>query len=233
MNRNHPVLPTGEIFCLGFGLGAAYFLVNLISFFPGEQLFLMSSSLLKMNLFIYSFCIWTLGFLLLSLAAHAVTAPLVLFGRHPALVPARRFVVHFLMFLVFSAGWAVWTATQRPAAQSPRGVQARGDETRAAHRGVDRNRRGRRPGFALDRWRQVAREVPAMEVQAGDSRDRRLRSLCRDGESVARHRFVAHRAPPSSTARIRRRPSSSFSMPDRGTFCFRSPRAAICPRSPR
>ena len=72
MKRNLPVLPAGEIFCLGFGLGAAYFLANVIAFFPGEQLFLMSSSLLKLNLFIYSFCIWTLGFLLFAVVAHAI-----------------------------------------------------------------------------------------------------------------------------------------------------------------
>jgi hypothetical protein len=98
-----------DILITGIVSGILYFAVNLVMFFPSEQLGLMTSGFLKFNLFAYSLAIWLVAFVVLSAVMHLVTYPLT-FSRKRGLAVAGRSIVYFVIALAFLMGHAVWRA---------------------------------------------------------------------------------------------------------------------------
>jgi predicted AlkP superfamily phosphohydrolase/phosphomutase len=107
--------PTGEMLATGVIAGLLYFTVNLIMFFPHEQLSLMGSSVLKANLFVYSLAVWILGFTALAALLFLVTHLMVLRPHGRGLRLLRRFIVYFVVTYCFAAGMAVWGSYGRSA----------------------------------------------------------------------------------------------------------------------
>ncbi|MFH1218952.1 MAG: alkaline phosphatase family protein [Candidatus Eisenbacteria bacterium] len=97
-----------ETLLVGLCAGIAYFLLDVILFFPSEELRLMGSGLLKANLFIYSLSVWVCGFTALCGIVQILTVPLCLRsagGKRPSL---KRFIVLFVVIMFFVTGHAVW-----------------------------------------------------------------------------------------------------------------------------
>jgi predicted AlkP superfamily phosphohydrolase/phosphomutase len=120
MKDEKPRIPVGEILATGLIAGALYFIVNVIFFFPSEQLQLMRSGFLRVNLFIYSFAIWALAFVGLAWILFLVTHPLAQPGRTRGLMIFRRFIIYLVLTLAFTAGYAVWTAYTGARVLTPR-----------------------------------------------------------------------------------------------------------------
>jgi predicted AlkP superfamily phosphohydrolase/phosphomutase len=96
-----------EILVTGIISGTLYFVVNLLRFFPSEQLALMDGGFLRFNLFAYSFTVWVLAFIVVSAVLHVATYPLTSsWGRSHVVV--GRAIVYFVIALAFLAGHAVW-----------------------------------------------------------------------------------------------------------------------------
>jgi predicted AlkP superfamily phosphohydrolase/phosphomutase len=106
-NSTHEIFKS-EFLLAGFIAGILYFILNLLLFFPSEQLSLMDSAFLKINLFVYSFCIWVVTFMFLSGMLHLLTNPLSLGPPNRVLPVLRRFIVYFIITLIFFAGHTVW-----------------------------------------------------------------------------------------------------------------------------
>jgi len=106
-------ISTTDILLTGLVAGLVYYALNLVLFFPSEQFRLMTGSFLKLNLFVYSFCVWFVGFTFLSAALYLVTMPLggdaARRGRHIL----RRFIVYFILALAILAGHALWMGYAR------------------------------------------------------------------------------------------------------------------------
>jgi predicted AlkP superfamily phosphohydrolase/phosphomutase len=98
-----------DILLTGITAGVLYFIVNLILFYPWEQVSLMRGHFLTFNLFAYSLAVWVLGFVALSAIVHILTYPLCYSSRRGIAV-AGRFVVYFVVALAFLGGHAVWRA---------------------------------------------------------------------------------------------------------------------------
>ncbi len=98
-----------DMFLTGTVAGILYFAVNLVMFFPSEQLGLVRSGFLKFNLFAYSFAFWVLAFVVLSAVMHLIMYPL-LRSRGKGLAVVGRFIVYFVMSLAFLVGHATWWA---------------------------------------------------------------------------------------------------------------------------
>jgi len=109
----------GEVLSTGTVFGVLYFATNLVLFFPSEQLFLMQSVPLRMNLFLYSFCVWLVAFVLLSALSFIITMPLVAAGSGRVFAFVRRWIVYSILFFVFMAGFCVWFAYSDSPASLP------------------------------------------------------------------------------------------------------------------
>jgi predicted AlkP superfamily phosphohydrolase/phosphomutase len=105
-----PKLQLREILVTGLLAGIIYFLLNLLLYFPSEQLGLMASGFMKFNLFMYSFSIWLVGLTVLSAALFLVTAPFGRSTRSMGLFVARYFIIYLVIALVLIMGHAVWRA---------------------------------------------------------------------------------------------------------------------------
>jgi predicted AlkP superfamily phosphohydrolase/phosphomutase len=116
--------PTAEMLTTGLIAGLGYFLVNLIFFFPEEQLGLLQGGFLRVNLFAYSFAVWVVAFTLVSAVLYAVTQPL---GLQVGSVSTsvRRLIVFGVLAFGLSAGLSVWTYYVRSAPLIPRYIVMR------------------------------------------------------------------------------------------------------------
>lgn len=106
-----------DILLTGIIAGALYFLVNVVMFYPSEQLGLMQGSFLRFNLFAYSIAFWLLAFVVLSAVIHLIMLPLLGGGKVPATI--GRFIVYFVISAAFLVGHATWWAYSNTAPLIP------------------------------------------------------------------------------------------------------------------
>ncbi|MGD8628609.1 MAG: alkaline phosphatase family protein [bacterium] len=102
-----------DILLTGLVGGLIYYALNLVFFFPAEQFSLMTSSFLKINLFVYSFCVWLVGFTLLSAVLYLITLPLGGDATRRGRFILRRFIVYFILALAILTGHALWMSYSR------------------------------------------------------------------------------------------------------------------------
>ena len=116
--------PTAEMLTTGLVAGVAHFLTSLVFFFPEEQLALMETGFLRINLFAYSFAVWIVAFTLGSAALYAVTQPL---GLRVASISAlaRRLIIFGVLVFVLGAGLLVWSHYVGSAPLMPRYIVMR------------------------------------------------------------------------------------------------------------
>jgi len=102
-----------DILLTGLVAGLVYYALNLVFFFPSEQFRLMTGSFLKINLFVYSFCIWFVALTLLSAVLFLITMPLGGDAARRGRYVLRRFIVYFILALAILAGHALWMSYSR------------------------------------------------------------------------------------------------------------------------
>ena len=96
-----------EIPAAGVIAGFLYFLICLALMFPGEQMALIGSGLVKFNLFAYTAAFLIVAFTLLTALLHLITLPLAAAGTKWGLVAARM-IVYSLLAAFFAMGFAIW-----------------------------------------------------------------------------------------------------------------------------
>ena len=122
MNQHAPRITATEIMAAGIIAGLLYFAACLVLMFPSEQLALIGSGFMKVNLFVYSAAFWVVAFTVLMALLALITLPLVvLAGRRWAVVIARM-IMYLVLAAVFTAGFAVWTYYVNTAPLLPRYV---------------------------------------------------------------------------------------------------------------
>jgi len=106
-------ISASDILITGLVAGLIYYALNLLFFFPSEQFRLMAGGFLKLNLFVYTFCVWFVAFTLLSAVLYLITMPLGgSFGRSGRYI-LRRFIVYFVLALAIVVGHALWMSYSR------------------------------------------------------------------------------------------------------------------------
>lgn len=99
---------TRGVLLVGVCAGVAYFVLNLVLFFPSEELRLIGSGLLRANLFIYSLSVWVCSFAGLCVLVEVLMLPLSLRQSAEKRSGLRRFILLFVVIIAFVTGHAVW-----------------------------------------------------------------------------------------------------------------------------
>lgn len=115
-------LDAQEALVVGGLAGIAYFLVGLVLFFPSEEIRLITSRAVEVNLFVYSLALSVVGFASLSLVVLAFTRPIPGSDDSWKRPLTRRFTLYFAIIAVFAAGHALWAHYDRSMPFKPRDI---------------------------------------------------------------------------------------------------------------